>query len=110
MRNLMLALMLAAAGLFVPAHAQNWIALNNGYLNSYLSNSASENVASSMNVALPIQGAPGVLATGATSQICANNFDWSQHPPVIYPSLAVGAQFDRDPSKYVITTGTQLMT
>jgi hypothetical protein len=103
-------LILAAACFLAPAQAQNWTPLSSAYMNTYLNGSAWENSPSSMNVALPIQGAPGVLATGAKSQICTNNFDWAQHPPVIFPSLAQAAQFDRDPSKYVITTGAQRMT
>lgn len=92
------------------AEAQNWVPINSGYMNSFLNGQVSENSPSAMNVSIPISGAPGVFTTGGLSQVCRNNFDWTQHPPVVYSNVTQGAGFPRDPTQYVITSAAQLIT
>jgi hypothetical protein len=105
-----LPILLLIAFLTPRLQAQNWVPLTNANMFTYLNGFASENQPSSMNTTIPIQGAPGVLASGARSQACTNNFDGNQHPAIIYPSIPVGRGFDRDPTQYVITPWAQRMT
>lgn len=99
-------------GISIPAvHAQNWIPITSANMNTFVNGSVSENVPSSMDANIFIPGAPGVVTNvGGPSQSCLNNFDWSQHPPVLFSALPTGSGFFRDPTQYVITPGTQLMT